>query len=136
VLVRGALIVACIAAVVFLAGRLHQQRRCDGAQRALFALAVRGQTPPGGVPATLTRLRGSCRGGDALAAASGALALARRPALALGVAREAVRREPRDFAAWVALSQALAGRDPAAAARAAARAKALNPRWPGPAAPR
>jgi hypothetical protein len=130
------LVAACIAAVVFLAGRLHEQRRCDAAGRALFALAVRGQAPAGGVPATLARLRGGCRGGDALAAASGALALAHRPAAALASARAAVRRSPQDFAGWVALSQALAPRDAAAAARAAARAKALNPRWREPAAPR
>lgn len=135
-IVRSALLACCVAAVVALAMQLHSQDRCDAAAKALFAFAVHGTAPSGGPAAALGRVRSSCRGGDALAAASGALGLAKRPALALAAARAAVTREPQGFAGWVALSDALQRSDPAGAARAAARAKALNPRWQGPAAPR
>jgi hypothetical protein len=124
VLVRGALIVACIAAVVFLAGRLHQQRRCDAAARAVF-LAPRAA---GG--SELAHVR-ACRDPEALAAAAVALEGAGRHAVALGLARTATRRAPRDFAAWVGLALVERASAPALAARAEGRARALNPRWPG-----
>lgn len=136
VIARSILLACAAAAIVALATQLRSQDRCDAASTALFAFAVHGTAPAGGPAAALGRVRSSCRGGDALAAASGALGVAKRPALALAAARESVRREPQGFAGWVALSDALRRSDPAGAARAVARAKALNPRWRGPGAPR
>ena len=52
---------------------------------------------------------------------------------ALAVAREAARRGPEVFSAWVALEAAQRRSNPAAARRGDARARALNPRWTGPA---
>jgi hypothetical protein len=124
VLVRVALIVACIAAVVFLAGRLHQQRRCDAASRTVF---VAPATSGAQVVARVRR----CRDPEALANAAAALAGAGRHTQALALALAAVRRAPRDFAAWVGLALVERASAPALAARAEGRARALNPRWPG-----
>jgi hypothetical protein len=130
VLVRAIVLACCAAAVVFLAGRLHAQDRCDAASRALFLAPARADA------ATIARVR-SCRSAQDLANAAVALNGVGRHAAALALARTAVAREPQGFPVWVGLALVESASDPAAAARAQARAKALNPRWPGlaPSAP-
>ena len=76
-------------------------------------------------------LQSSCRDPDVIAGASAALLTAGRRDRGLQLARESVRREPRSFIGWVAMGLALRDRDPAGSRAALARAKALNPRWPG-----
>jgi hypothetical protein len=138
VLARVFVVAVSLAAIAALAPRLADQRACQGSLDAIARLGFRGQEPAGGLAAQVATVRGRCRDTAQLAAASGALAGARRTGPATLLAREATRREPASFNAWVALDQALAaGGDRRGAAAAARRAKALNPRWqaPGPAPP-
>src|SRR5690349_1770206 len=124
---RLALVAVCVAAIVVLAGRLGDQDGCQDARRALFAAGV---APPA---AQVRAVRADCHDVDDLSAGAVSVLLAgdRRDAVAL--AREATRRGPDVFSAWVALEAAQRRADPAAAKRAEARARALNPRWSGPA---
>ena len=78
-------------------------------------------------------VRADCHDVDDLSAGAVSLLVAGRSADALALAREATRRGPDVFSAWAALEAAERRADPAAARRAAARARALNPRWGGPA---
>jgi hypothetical protein len=138
VLARLLVVAVAVAAIAALAPRLADQRACQGSLDAIARLGFRGQEPAGGLAAQVATVRGRCRDTAQLAAASGALAGARRIGPATQLARDATRREPASFNAWVALDQALAaGGDRRGAAAAARRAKALNPRWqaPGPAPP-
>ena len=114
---RIAIVALAIAAVAVLGTRLRDHDRCESARAAI---------PPRA--ATVTQ---SCRDPDVVAGASAALVTAGQRDRGLALARESVRREPRSFIARVALGLALRDRDPAGARRALARAKALNPRWPG-----
>jgi hypothetical protein len=136
VLARLLVVAVSVAAVAALAPRLADHDTCQGSLDAIARLAFRGQEPAGGLAAQVATVRGRCRDTAQLAAAAGALAGARRTGPATLLAREATRREPASFNAWVALDQALAlGGDRRGAAAAALRAKELNPRWqePGPA---
>jgi hypothetical protein len=133
VALRLGILGVCVAAIVVLAGRLSDQDGCEDARRAVFAAA-------GGVPATsrslaadARTLRADCHDVDDLSAGSVSLLVAGRSADALALAREATRRGPDVFSAWAALEAAERRADPAAARRAEARARALNPRWSGPA---
>jgi hypothetical protein len=117
VAVRIAIVVLAVGAVVVLATRLRDHDRCEGARA--------------NVAARIATLEQACRDPDVVAGASAALVAAGQRDRGLALARESVRREPRSFIAQVALALALRDRDPAAAQRAVARAKALNPRWPG-----
>jgi hypothetical protein len=130
VAVRLGLLAVCVAAIVVLAGRLGDQDGCQAARRALFAAGVGGTTAPA---AQVRALRADCHDVDDLSAGAVSVLLAgdRRDAVAL--ARTATRRGPDVFSAWVALEAAQRRADPAAAKRAEARARALNPRWSGPA---
>jgi hypothetical protein len=114
---RIAIVAVAVAAVAVLGTRLRDHDRCESARAAV---------PPGA--ATLTD---ACRDPDVVAGASAALVTAGRRDRGLALARESVRREPRSFIGWVAVGLALRDRDPAGARGALARAKALNPRWPG-----
>jgi hypothetical protein len=126
VLVRALLASCCAAIAVLLAVQLRAQDRCDAAAHAVFLAPARATA------STIARVRG-CHDAQALASAAVALERAGRHDAALALARTAVAREPRGFADWVGLAFVERASDPAAAARAVARAKALNPRWPGPA---
>jgi hypothetical protein len=114
---RLAVVVLAVAAVAVLANRLRDHDRCDAAQAALTARTA--------------ALESSCRDPDVVAGASAALLNAGRRDRGLALARESVRREPRSFIGWVAVGLALRDRDPSGSRAALARAKALNPRWPG-----
>jgi hypothetical protein len=138
VLARLLVVAVSVAAIAALAPRLADQHACQGSLDAIARLGFRGQEPAGGLATQVATVRRRCRDTAQLAAAAGALAGARRTGPATVLAREATRREPASFNAWVALDQALSLRgDRRGAAAAARRAKELNPRWqePGPAAP-
>jgi hypothetical protein len=117
VAVRLAIVVLAAAAIVLLGSRLRDHDRCRSAQTA---------TPP-----RIGQLTSTCRDPDVIAGASAALVASGAREQGLRLARESVRREPESFIGWVALGLALRDRDPAGARTALARAKALNPRWPG-----
>jgi hypothetical protein len=130
VAVRLGLLAVCVAAIVVLAGRLGDQDRCQDARRALFAAGVAGTAPP---PVQVRALRAGCHDVDELSAGAVSVLLAGDRRDALSLARAASRRGRDVFSAWVALEAAQRRADPAAAKRAEARARALNPRWSGPA---
>ena len=130
---RFGLLAVCVAAIVVLAGRLGAQDGCAGARQRLFALGASESGPPGLVARDARTLRADCHDVDDLAAGSVSVLLAGDRAGALALAREATRRGPDVFSAWVALEATERRADPAAARRAAVRARALNPRWTGPA---
>jgi hypothetical protein len=117
VALRLAIVALAVAAVAVLGTRLRDHDRCEAARAA--------------VAARVAALESSCRDPDIVAGASAALLTAGRRDRGLALARESVRREPRSFIGWVAVGLALRDRDPAGSRRALARAKALNPRWPG-----
>jgi hypothetical protein len=117
VAVRLAIVVLAVAAIVLLGSRLRDHDRCDS---ALTAVATHVGT-----------LTSSCRDPDIVAGASAQLLAAGKRADGLRLARESVRREPDSFIGWVAVGLALRDRDPAGSRRALARARELNPRWPG-----
>jgi hypothetical protein len=122
---RGAVIVACVVAVVVFAHRRADAATCDSARTALFQAALLHVAPAG----TVGDVVRTCRDPEAIAVAAAGVTASGHPDVAAAMARKAIAAGPREFVAWAALSEALARNDPAAAARAARRAKALNPRW-------
>jgi hypothetical protein len=114
---RIAIVAVAVAAIVLLGSRLRDHDRCQSAQTA---------TPP-----RVATLTSSCRDPDVLAGASAALVTAGKRDEGAKLARESVRREPDSFIGWVAVAFAARDRESATARQAVARAKALNPRWPG-----
>jgi hypothetical protein len=122
---RGTVVVVCVIAVVVFALRRADAATCDSSKRALFAAAVQHTAPADLVGDVVD----TCRDPEEIAVAAAGVSASGHPDVAAAMAREAIAAGPRDFVAWAALSQALAGDDPAGAARAARRAKALNPRW-------
>jgi hypothetical protein len=130
---RLAICAVCLAAIFVLAGRLSDQDGCEDARRAVFLLGTRGVPPQRALATEAKALREDCHDVDELSAGSVSMLLAGRGDDALALAREATRRGPEVFSAWVALEAAQRRSDPAAARRAEARARALNPRWTGPA---
>jgi hypothetical protein len=130
--VRFALLAVCVAAIVVLVGRLGAQHGCADARAQLFSAGVRGAAPAAVVIRDARTLRADCHDVDDLSAGSVSVLLAGDQRRALSLAREATRRGPDVFSAWAALEAAQRRTDPAAARRAEARARALNPRWSGP----
>lgn len=131
-LLRGAIVLVSALAIAFGATRLHDERACNSAGERAFALAV-GKHPTGGAQSVARDVTAHCDGGIELSAASAVLANAGALRTAQGLAREAVRRDPRDFRGWVALAiVAQRAHHPLAQRAAARRALALNPRY-GPA---
>jgi hypothetical protein len=122
---RVVIVVVAVGAIVLVGTRLRDHDRCQSAQTAIAASGPRG--------GEIAKLSASCRDPDVIAGVSALLLVAgaRQPGTAL--AREAVQREPASFIGWVALAQGLGATDPAGARAAVRRARALNPRWPGPA---
>jgi hypothetical protein len=133
VVLRLGIAAVCVAAIVVLAGRLSDQNGCQDARRAVFAAAGGAPATPRALAADARTLRADCHDVDDLSAGSVSLLVAGRPDDALALARDATRRGPDVFSAWAALEAAERRADPAAARRAEARARALNPRWSGPA---
>jgi hypothetical protein len=122
---RGAVIVACVVAVVVFAHRRADAATCDSSRTALFQAALRHEAPAG----TVGEVVRTCRDPEEIAVAAAGVTASGHPDVAAAMARKAIAAGPREFVAWAALSEALARNDPAGAARAARRAKALNPRW-------
>jgi len=133
VALRLGILGVCVAAIVVLGGRLSDQDGCEDARRAVFAAAGGLPAAPRSLAADARTLRADCHDVDDLSAGSVSLLVAGRSADALALAREATRRGPDVFSAWAALEAAERRVDPAAARGAEARARALNPRWSGPA---
>jgi hypothetical protein len=131
--VRFGVLAVCVAAIVVLAGRLGAQDTCGDARQRLFALGAQGSGPPAAVTADARALRADCHDVDDLAGGAVSVLLAGHQRGALDLARTATHRAPDVFSAWVALEAAQRRADPAAARNAEARARALNPRWSGPA---
>jgi hypothetical protein len=130
---RLALVAVCVAAIGALAVRLGHQDGCQDARQRAFSAAVRGASSRGALQADARALRTDCADIDDLSAGAVSVLLAGDTDDAVALAREATRRGPDVFSAWAALEAAERFADPAAAKRAAARARALNPRWSGPA---
>ena len=130
---RLAICAVCLAAILVLAGRLSDQDACQDARRAVFLLGTRGVAPQRALATEAKALREDCHDVDELSAGSVSMLLAGRGDDALALAREATRHGPEVFSAWVALEAAQRRSNPAAARRAEARARVLNPRWTGPA---
>jgi len=133
VALRLAIAAVCVAAIVLLAVRLGDQNSCQDARRGVFAAAAGVPTGARTLAADARTLRADCHDVDDLSAGAAGLYVARRDADAVALARAATRRGPDVFSAWVALEATQRRADPAAARRAEARARALNPRWAGPA---
>ena len=125
---RGAVIAACVVAVVVFAHRRAEAVKCDSSRTALFSAALRHDAPAD----TVGDVVRTCRDSEQIAVAAAGVTASGHPDVAAAMARKAIAAGRREFVAWAALSQALARDDPAAAARAARRAKALNPRWRPP----
>lgn len=128
---RFGVLAVCVAAIVVLAGRLGDQGACRTARNDLFAAGLRGAPAPGLLARDARILRADCHDVDDLAAGAVSVLLAGDQPRALSLAREATRRGPAVFSAWAAIEAAQRRADPAAARRAEARARALNPRWSG-----
>jgi len=133
VALRLGILAVCVAAIAVLAGRLSDQDRCQDTRRAVFAAAGGAPVAARSLAADARTVRSDCHDVDDLSAGSVSLLVAGRSADARALAREATRRGPDVFSAWAALEAAERRADPAAARRAEARARALNPRWSGPA---
>jgi hypothetical protein len=125
---RGAVIVACVIAVVVFAHRRADAATCDSSRTALFSAALRHAAPA----ETVRDVVRTCRDSEQIAVAAAGVTASGHPDVAAAMARKAIAAGPREFVAWAALSQALARDDPAGSARAARRARALNPRWRPP----
>jgi hypothetical protein len=122
---RGAVIAACLVAIVVFAHRRADAATCDSSRTALFSAGLRHTAPARVVRDVVER----CRDPEEIAVAAAGVSAAGHPDVAAAMARRAIVAGPREFAAWAALSQALARDDPSGSARAARRAQALNPRW-------
>jgi hypothetical protein len=118
-------VLACVAGIVVFAGRREDADACESARAALFSAGLHHAAPAGQV----ARVGDRCRDPETIAITAAGVATAGHPDLAERLARIAVRRGPDEFASWAALSQATRKSDPAESRRAAARARALNPRW-------
>jgi hypothetical protein len=125
---RGVVIAACVVAVAVFAHRRADAATCDSSRQALFSAALRHAAPAG----TVEDVVRMCRDPEEIAVAAAGVTASGHPDVAAAMARKAIVAGPREFVAWAALSQALAHDDPAGAARAARRAKTLNPRWRPP----
>jgi hypothetical protein len=128
VLVRGGVILIAAAAIVFGLHRLGDVRACQHARAEGFAASL-GRPVPGGPDRLARDVIAHCRGGSDLSATSVALARSGALGTAGRLAREAIRRDPRDYLGWVALAIVLQRDDPVASRRAARRALVLNPRY-------
>lgn len=111
---------------MLLVASLRDHDRCQDARATVFSAAL-GHGDARAEPAAIRTLRATCRGTTALVDVAGALHAQRRDREALGLAREAARREPDNAAAWRAI--ALSGAQAPALARAAERRlRDLDPR--------
>lgn len=125
---RALLALAAVGAIAVTLVLDLQQRACDEAIDEFFAAVDAG---PAGVDSATARINADCEPGR-IVDVGFLLNDKREHSLAARVLREATAREPDNFSAWAGLARALSGSDPAGAREAAARARALNPRYPPP----
>jgi tetratricopeptide (TPR) repeat protein len=123
-ILRLAAAALAVVAASFLGARLHDHDVCQGAREELFVLAAAREGDP--EPA-VRRVRESCRGTTALAAAATAVERTGRPREALALAREATDREPENAATWRALAEVAEGLSPGDAREARERLAELDP---------
>jgi hypothetical protein len=129
---RLLVVVAAIAVITVSFARLGDERRCRSAVNRIVGINFSARTVA--IPNSVQDVRDHCHNTNDLVTASGALVIGHRPRPALELATVAVQREPKAFTSWAMLDVAhLAAGNRAAAAQAAARAQALNPRWQRPA---
>jgi predicted Zn-dependent protease len=117
----------CVAGV--LGAQLYAQERLDEGRVQVF-LAGERPLPPERRESVLSDLRAAERlrpGTEAVLGQALVRLRAGQTAEAERLARRAVHREPENHEAYAALAATLAGTDPAAARRASARARELNP---------
>lgn len=127
---RAVLAVVALAIAGVLAVQLVAERRLEDATETLAA-----DPAPADRANALDRLDSVADvqpGTEALLAAAAARASAGQDVRAEHLARRAIAREPRNFAAWVTLALALRHTNPAGARRALDRAGELNPLYPRP----
>ena len=84
---RVAVLAACVAAIVVLAGRLRDRNGCRDARQELFTAAVRGGAAADVLARDARTLRSDCHDVDDLAAGSVSVLLAGVPARAVSLAR-------------------------------------------------
>ena len=125
-LVRLAIVIVALGAVVLLASSRSHFDACQGARTTVFGVTL-GKRPVTDQAAALRTIRTECRDGSALAFASAALQRQGRTAQAVRYARLATRREPDNVQGWSALAVAARRSDPGLARRAQARSLALSP---------
>jgi hypothetical protein len=127
---RAMLALVALAIAAFLAVQLVAERHLKSAAETLA-----GNPSPAERADALDQLDSVANlqpGTAALLAAAAARASAGQDAEAERLARRATAREPRNFAAWVALALALRHTDRAGARRALDRAGERNPLYPRP----
>ena len=126
-MMRVLLLLVAVGAIVLGVTRLHHTDACSNASSAAFGIALGADAAD--VESVAHTIAAQCRGASSLAVAVSALRKAGKNTAAVDVAREAVRREPDNFATWVSLWLAEAPVSPAAANVARLRAHELNPRY-------
>lgn len=125
--VRLALVGVAVAVCALVVGAHRTEERCSEAG-ADVVRDITGTAEGGELGPALATLTEDCTDTRATILAATELARAGREAEALGLARAAVRAEPENPGAWLALFLATREADPAAAERARARVLELNPR--------
>ena len=133
-LLRAALVLCAVAAVVFGITRLHKDDSCQHTRQVIVDALFHRHYPAGGLNAPQQRLIAACRDRDVLAAVSVVETTAGLYGPSSALARRATRDEPRNIRGWAALAQALDRSDPHAAAAARARVRVLDPQGQVPAA--
>jgi hypothetical protein len=128
VLLRGALVVVCVAAIAFGVTRLDQFDSCQHTRTAVLSALFHRQVPAGGFAAQERRLVDTCRDRNILAEIAVVATAVGQPDRGASLARRAVRDEPHNVRGWAALARALDRSDPHGAAVARARVRALDPR--------
>lgn len=126
-MMRVLLLLIAVGAIVLGVTRLHHTDACSSASSAAFRIALGAN--PAQVRSVANTIAGQCRGASSLAIAVSALSKAGDRQGAVALAREAVRREPDNFATWVSLWLAERPVDPSAANVARLRAHVLDPRY-------
>ena len=123
--VRVLLVAGAVVAVFLLVRWQHREDRCADARRVLYFAPGRHPPPARSVDRAVRDAKDTCNAEDLRTAVNSLAQAGDRRAVPL--AREVVRRQPKDFKAWGTLSVALEPTDPSGAERARRRAFALNP---------
>lgn len=123
---RLALAGVAVAVCLLVLGARGSEERCSQAG-ADVVRDVTGTGGDGALEPALATLRGGCTDSRPLVLAAGELARAGRRAEAAPLARQAVRQEPENPGAWLALLAAIERSDPLGAKRARDQVLELNP---------